>query len=78
VKCRLCNKGANDIGGWLKRVNPLGEIGIWECRPSCDAVLLGINRLIDVIEDTDGADAIPPPVHELAGEINRGKQLAED
>lgn len=34
--CRLCNKDALHIDGFLARVNEKGVAGIWECRPSCD------------------------------------------
>lgn len=38
IKCRLCNKHISELrGSYLTRVNPLGEIGIWECRPSCES-----------------------------------------
>ena len=37
--CRLCGKGAQEIGGYLTRVNETGVEGIWECRPSCEADL---------------------------------------
>lgn len=36
-RCRLCGKDAQEIGGYLTRVNEKGVEGIWECRPSCDA-----------------------------------------
>lgn len=38
MKCRKCGKGAMKIskkGRFLKRINPKGEFGIWECLPSC-------------------------------------------
>lgn len=37
--CRLCGKSAQEIGGYLTRVNEKGVTGIWECRPTCDADL---------------------------------------
>lgn len=39
MKCRKCEKGANEIGGYLTRVNELGVAGIWECRPFCESQL---------------------------------------
>jgi len=35
--CQKCGKSAQQIGGYLHRVNEIGVKGIWECRPSCDA-----------------------------------------
>jgi len=35
IKCRLCKRGANEINGYLHRVNEKGVLGIWECRPYC-------------------------------------------
>jgi hypothetical protein len=35
--CRLCGKNVWQIGGYLHRVNKLGEDPLWECRPSCTA-----------------------------------------
>jgi hypothetical protein len=51
IKCRLCDKDANDCGGWLERVNEKGVPGIWECRPSCDALLPPDERIIGAIEN---------------------------
>lgn len=39
IKCRKCGKGAQEIGGYLHRINEKGCAGIWECRPTCDADL---------------------------------------
>jgi len=39
MKCHRCQRSANQIaneGRYLKRVNALGEVGVWECQPSCD------------------------------------------
>lgn len=39
VVCRKCGSGtfrAAARGAYLTRVNALGEIGIWECAPSCE------------------------------------------
>lgn len=35
LRCRLCGRSANESSGYLARVNELGELGVWECRPSC-------------------------------------------
>lgn len=36
MRCRKCGRGANEINGYLHRVNEKGVIGIWECRPYCN------------------------------------------
>lgn len=48
--CRKCNKGANEIGGYLERVNELGVDGIWECRPSCEVNLSYNEKVLIAIE----------------------------
>ena len=50
--CRLCGKSAQEIGVYLKRVNPVGEKGIWECYPSCKAKRSFEENLMDAIEET--------------------------
>lgn len=35
----FAEKSAQEIGGYLTRVNEKGVLGIWECRPTCDADL---------------------------------------
>lgn len=50
ARCRICGKTALEIGGYLHRVNELGVVGIWECRPSCSAKLSDDDRLIAAIE----------------------------
>jgi ribosomal protein L37AE/L43A len=57
--CRLCKRTAVEIQGWLTRINPLGEEGVWECRPTCGATLTQDARLLGAIlppepEDDDG------------------------
>jgi hypothetical protein len=52
--CRLCGKDTFEIQGWLTRVNPKGEAGIWECRPACDAQLTAAERLLGAIEGEEG------------------------
>lgn len=54
--CRRCGKDANNIRGWLLRVNETGVAGIWECRPSCDAVLSLDERLIGAIDGPVSCD----------------------
>ncbi len=49
--CRLCGKGAREIGGYLTRVNETGVDGVWECRPSCDAQLSFEANLMMAIEN---------------------------
>ena len=51
--CRLCGKNALEIGGYLTRVNPTGEAGIWECRPSCEADLPPETKLLMALEGED-------------------------
>lgn len=51
--CRLCGKNALEIGGFLARVNPKGEAGIWECRPSCGADLPQETKILMAIEGDD-------------------------
>jgi hypothetical protein len=53
MKCRLCNKGPLEIGGYLQRVNPKGETGIWECRPCCEADLPQETNLLLALEQDD-------------------------
>lgn len=49
--CRLCKKGAQEIGGYLTRVNEKGVEGIWECRPSCEAQQSFEENLIAAIDN---------------------------
>ena len=51
LNCRLCGKDVNQCKGYLKRVNPKGVEGIWECRPSCTTELAGDEALILALED---------------------------
>lgn len=53
MKCRICGKSAHNIGGYLARANEKGIVGIWECRPSCDAKLTNEEALIAAIEGPD-------------------------
>ena len=50
MSCRLCGKGAQEIGGYLTRVNETGVPGIWECRPSCDADRSFQDNLLDALD----------------------------
>lgn len=59
MRCRLCGKSANEIEAILVRINPKGEKGIWECRPSCDAYLPPDERVVAAIEWPDEADQPP-------------------
>lgn len=66
MKCRLCNKDANQIGGAiLVRVNEKGVKGIWECRPICGAEMDYGERLAAAI---DGC--FEPPTDEYADAID--------
>jgi len=51
--CRLCGKGAQEIGGYLTRVNEKGVPGLWECRPSCDAHQTQDENLLMALETTE-------------------------
>lgn len=51
IQCRLCGKQGHEAG-LLQRVNPVGEDGIWECRPSCSQSLPLDKALIAAIEGT--------------------------
>jgi len=58
MKCRLCGKGAQEIGGYLHRVNEKGVIGIWECRPNCHADLpFETNLLLAIAAEDDVPEA---------------------
>jgi len=57
MKCRLCNKTAQEINGYLVRVNELGITGIWECRPYCNCELTFDEALLEAIS--------PPPPKRL-------------
>lgn len=58
--CRLCGKTAQEIGGYLHRVNEKGVDGIWECRPSCDSKMDDDARLLAALEH----DEAPPAATE--------------
>lgn len=49
--CRLCGRSAQDISGWLERVNEKGVPGIWECRPCCDDDLFSDEDIIAMLND---------------------------
>lgn len=52
MKCRLCGRTANEIQGYLHRVNEKGVKGIWECRPICGAEMNQDDALLAAIEGT--------------------------
>ena len=59
IQCRLCGKQGHEAG-LLQRVNPLGENGIFECRPSCERSLPLDEALVSAIEGTyENADKVP-------------------
>lgn len=39
ISCRVCGKHPNESGAVLTRVNPKGEVGIFQCYPSCESEL---------------------------------------
>ena len=60
MKCRTCGKGIAEIGGYLTRVNPKGEVpAVWECRPNCSADLPQDTRLLLAIEGDDESGSKP-------------------
>lgn len=51
VRCRLCGKNAQEIGGYLSRVSAKGVLPIeMECRPNCSADLPQDARLLLALE----------------------------
>lgn len=60
LTCRLCGKGANEIGGYLHRVNEKGVPGTWECRPICRVQMSPEDRIAAAIagESDDDAEAV--------------------
>lgn len=53
IKCRLCDKSADQISGYLARVNEKGVDPIMECRPSCDADLSNDEAVLAAIEGAE-------------------------
>lgn len=51
--CRKCGKTVHEIGGYLTRVNEKGVAGIWECRPSCYAMMSPDDRVLAAIADDE-------------------------
>jgi hypothetical protein len=47
--CQLCGKSAQEIGGYLARVNEKGIPGIWECRPDCNTAMEPDDRVMAAI-----------------------------
>lgn len=60
VRCRLCGRSVQEIGGFLVRVNPKGVPGIWECRPNCNARMTFESALLAAIDSSDTATQRPP------------------
>lgn len=48
--CRKCGVDTHGCGGYLARVNPRGQPGVWECRPVCGSDLPPDTRLLLAIE----------------------------
>lgn len=66
MKCRKCHRGADEINGYLHRVNEKGVPGIWECRPYCntdisqdEAVMAAITGESD--SPVSASSAVPCP-----------------
>jgi hypothetical protein len=53
IQCRKCGRSALQCLGYLQRVNALGEIGEWECRPNCGVRLSREDAIIAAIESTE-------------------------
>lgn len=49
IKCRLCDKSADQINGYLARVNEKGVAPIMECRPLCDATLTNDEAVVAAV-----------------------------
>lgn len=49
LKCRWCGRTLHEVGGYLARVSPVGERGVWECRPSCESRLSADQAVIAAI-----------------------------
>lgn len=48
--CRLCSRHCGEIGGYLSRVNPLGELpAVWECRPDCKALMSNDGKRVAIV-----------------------------
>ena len=47
--CQLCGKSAQEIGGYLARVNETGVPGVWECRPDCNVSMEPDDRIMSAI-----------------------------
>lgn len=57
--CRLCNKTAHEIGGYLTRVNEKEIPAEWECRPSCDAAMSHDDRVLSAIHGENAQGHVP-------------------
>lgn len=64
LTCRICGKGAMEIGGYLQRVNAKGNDGIWECKPSCQADLPNETKLILALEESNESKPRNLPPHQ--------------
>lgn len=51
MRCRLCNRNADEIQGYLTRVNEKGVDPIWECRPDCSAKMSSDARVLAAITE---------------------------
>lgn len=51
AKCRKCGRSQDECGGYLRRVNPVGELpALWECWPTCGAEIPQEEALLAAIE----------------------------
>lgn len=64
-KCRKCGKGPKEIGGYLKRVNVLGQPGQWECRPGCDIQMSDDDKVLASLRPEWAPDPGWPPEQRL-------------
>ena len=45
-KCKCTIEEATDKGAYFKRTNPVGEIGIWACYPTCEGTPRNQNEVL--------------------------------
>ena len=53
MRCRICGANARESGGYLTRVNPKGEKGIWECAPECGVSVSSADALLMALDEED-------------------------
>lgn len=71
IRCRLCGRSPNEVGGILHRVNEKGVIGIWECRPICGAEMNNEDAIIAAIEGVFNEEPISVTLESLVLQEHR-------